>query len=133
MANGQPIKTGSASESQVDTSADLIKSRLVAVTEKPESENLSTQGITATTPNALRKTLPTAESQALRSKLSLVAGALADFQLAGGTILRKEMTYTLPSGRVGRAIKLILAVKEADLVAVKTDDGIEFNLVAESE
>lgn len=47
--------------------------------------------------------------------------------------MRKEMTYTLPSGRVGRAIKLILAVKEADLVAVKTDDGIEFNLVAESE
>lgn len=133
MANGQPTKTESAPESQADTSADLIKSRLVAVTEKPESENLSIPDTTATTPNASRETLPTAVSQALRSKLSLVAGALADFQSAGGTILRKEMTYTLPSGRVGKAIKLILAVKEADLVAVKTDDGIEFDLVAESE
>lgn len=133
MGNGQRMKTENVSESKADISEDLIKSRLVAVTEKPESENSSTQDTTATTPKDLRKTLPSAVSQELRSKLSLVAGALSDFQSAGGTILRKEMTYTMTSGRVGKAIKLVLAVKNADLVAVKTADGIVFDVLAENE
>jgi hypothetical protein len=43
----------------------------------------------------------------------------------------KETTYTAPSGRVCKAIKLILVVEDIDLVAVHTADGLDFDLVAE--
>jgi len=128
MGNGQLIKTGNESGSKADTSAGLRVSRLVAVTPKPESESLSIP-TTAASPNGSPKTSPTLDLEELRSALSLVAGALADFQSAGGTIVRQEMTYTLPSGS-HKAMKIILAVKGVDLVAVNTPDGIVFDLVA---
>lgn len=42
---------------------------------------------------------------------------------------RSEVTYTLPSGRKCRALKLILFVADYDLVAVNTPDGITFDLL----
>lgn len=129
MGNGQPTKTESALEKKADTSADSHESRLVAVTQKPESESLSTP-TTVVSPNALPKTSQTQDLAELRSALSLVAGALADFQSAGGTIKRLNMEYTLPSGSRHKAMKIILAVKGIDLVAVNTPDGIIFDLVA---
>jgi hypothetical protein len=45
----------------------------------------------------------------------------------------KEPTYTAPSGRVCKAVKLFLIVEDVDLVAEKTPDGLDFNLVAEPE
>lgn len=131
MANGQRTKTEKESESKVDTSDDLTKSRLVAVTAKPESETSSITDTTATMQNASLVTSKNAKLQALRSKAGLVAGALQDFQEAGATVVRQEMTYNLPSGTY-KALKFIIAVKEIDLVAVQTPDGIELDLV-ESE
>lgn len=134
MANGQRIATEKESEKKADTLDDLTGLRLVAVTAKPESESSSsTMPQNAVTSNDSRKTLTSAKLQELRSKLSLVAGALADFQSAGGVIVRKEMSYTLPSGSQFQAMKFVLAVKGYNLVAVQTPDGIELDLVAESD
>lgn len=131
MENGQRTKTEKESESKVDTSADSTKSRLVVVTAKPELETSSITDTTATMQKGSQKTSKNAKLQALRSKVGLVAGALQDFQEAGGTVVRREMTYTLPSGSY-KALKFIIAVNEIDLVAENTPDGIEFDLV-ESE
>lgn len=130
MVSGQHTSKVKESGSKVDISEDLTKSRLVAVTEKPELETSSTSGITATTLNGTQKTLKSARLQELRSKAGLVAGALADFQAKGGTVVRQEMTYKLPSGSY-KAIKFVIAVKEADLVAIKTEDGVDFDIVAD--
>lgn len=129
MENGLPTKMAKESELKADTSGGLTKSKLVAVTEKPELETSSITDTTATMQKGLPETLKSAKLQALRSKAGLVAGALADFQEAGGTVVRQEMTYNLPSGSY-KALKFILAVKEIDLVADKTADGIIFDLVA---
>lgn len=131
MGNGLPTKTEKESESKGDTSEDLTKSRLVAVTEKPELKTSSITDTTATMPKDSQKTLKSAKLQVLRSKAGLVAGALSDFQAAGGTVVRQEMTYNLPSGTY-KALKFIIAVKEVDLVANKTSDGIILDLVAGS-
>ncbi len=131
MENGQRTKMEKESESKVDTSADSTKSKLLAVTAKPESETSSITDTTATMRKGSQKTLKNAKLQVLRSKVGLVAGALQDFQEAGGTVVRREMTYTLPSGSY-KALKFIIAVNEIDLVAENTPDGIEFDLV-ESE
>jgi len=128
MGNGQPTKTGNESESKVVTSGDLTESRLVAVTGKPELKTSSITDTTATMQKDSQKTLQNVKLQELRSKAGLVAGAMQDFQEAGGTVVRQEMTYNLPSGSY-KAIKFIIAVKENDLVAVQTNDGIEFDLV----
>lgn len=130
MESGQPTRMGNESESKADISD--------ALTLSPNSEN--TQGgasknsrirTTATTPNASKKTWKNADLAELRSKVGLVAGALADFQGAKGIVVTQETTYTAPSGRVCKAVKLYLIVQDADLVAEKTADGLDFNLAAE--
>src|SRR5690606_14903305 len=115
MANGQHTSKEKESELRADTSDGLTKSQLVAVTAKPELETSSITGTTAATQNASPATSRNAKLQELKSKAGLVAGALQDFQEAGGTVVRQEMTYTLPSGSY-KAIKFILAVKEINLV-----------------
>ena len=130
MENTQPMKTESGPVSPEDTLAASTKSKLVAVTAKEESTN-SPGNTTATMPNGSKKIWTSAELAELGSKAGLVAGALADFQDAKGKISRREITYTAPSGRVCRAIKLILLVEDVDLVAEPTADGLEFRLVAE--
>jgi len=129
MANGQRIRTDKESGKKVDTSAAsklLLRSESTGVGGLKSSKKTTT----ATMPKDSKKTWTSAELAALQSKAGLVAGAIADFQTAKGMIVRDEVTYTAPSGRVCKAIKLILIVEDMNLVAVKTDDGLDFNLVA---
>ena len=95
-----------------------------------ESPSSSPSTTTATTLRGSRKIWKNAALVELRSKAGLVAGALADFQAANGLVVVKETTYTSPSGRVCKALKLFLIVEDIDLVAVKTADGLDFDLVA---
>lgn len=134
MANGQRTKAGKES--------GLKAATLDASTSWQPSENTENGALmssrkymstTATTSKGLRKTWTSAELAVLKSKAGIVAGAIEDFQNAKGTVVRQEMTYTAPSGRVCKAIKLILLVEDMNLVADKTDDGIDFNLVAVEE
>jgi hypothetical protein len=69
----------------------------------------------------------------LRTKAGLVAGALADFQAAGGLVAVKNVEYTAPSGSKLTATRLYLVAEGLNLVAVNTADGIDFNLVAEGD
>ncbi len=132
MANGQRTKTskGSGSKAAISDASTL----------SPNSE--STQGnelrtfhanTTATTLKGSKKIWKSAELVELQSQVGLVAGVLADFQMAKGLIVREEVTYKSPSGRDCKAIKLILLVEDMNLVAVKTADGIDFNLVVAEE
>jgi hypothetical protein len=123
MENTQPTKTKNESGSKVDTSDASTKSGLVAATEKNASTNLS-QTITATMPKGSKKTLTSAALAELRLKAGLVAGALADFQAAGGKVLTAQVQYP-HSGRMFDAIKLILFIEGENLVAEKTPDGLD--------
>lgn len=126
MANTQPTKTENVPASPADTSEDSIKSKLVAVTESGESKN-SSSATTATTPSASPKTWTNAELEALKSKAGLVAGALADFQSAGGLVAVKSTSYER-YGLQWTATKLILVAEGLNLVAVDTPDGLDFDL-----
>lgn len=128
MANGRIMKMGKESESQAGTSDDSIKSPQLVNTDGRVSESLSIADTsTATTQRDLQKTLPSVALEALRFKAGIVAGALADFQMAGGTIVIEPISYTLPSGSY-KALKILVAVKEKSLVAVETADGLTFDV-----
>lgn len=132
MENGQPTRTGKESENPADISGDSMKSP------KLESMPLGASGssrksTTATMRKGSKKIWKSAALLELRSKAGLVAGALADFQTAKGLIVRDEVTYTSPSGRACKGVKLILLVEDADIVAVKTANGLDFNIVAVKE
>lgn len=129
MGNGQPTKTGSASGSKADSSEGSVKLPPSESMPLGASGNLSTT-TTATMPKGSRKTLTSAKLQELRSKAGLVAGALADFQAAGGLVVKKKIDYSLPSGTKFSALKLYLIVDGADIVAVQTEDGLELDVVA---
>jgi hypothetical protein len=130
MESIQPTKAGSGPESQVDTLAASIKSSPVAVTESKESTS-SLPPTNAATPSVSRKTWKSAELTELKSKASLVAGALADFQAAGGLVAVKNIEYTVPSGSTFTATRLVLVVDGISLQIQQTADGLDFNLVAE--
>jgi hypothetical protein len=59
-----------------------------------------------------------------------VAGALADFQAAGGLVAVKNVEYTTPSGSVFTATRLYLVAEGASLKVQQTADGLDFSLVA---
>lgn len=61
-----------------------------------------------------------------------MAGALRDFQDAKGIVVTTNVPYTLASGRRLVAVKIFLIVEDMNLVADKTADGLDFNIVAES-
>lgn len=132
MENGQPMKTENESESKEVTSDGSIS---LPRSENTESDASKSTPIptTATTQNASKKIWKSAELEVLRSKAGLVAGALADFQGAKGMVLASVTEYRKPSGRKYKAVKLLLFVDEIDLVAVKTKDGLDFDLVAEEK
>lgn len=94
------------------------------------SKSLSS-GITATTQTDSQKTLTNARLEELRSRIGLVAGALADWQTAGGLVAIKNMTGTLASGRTVKACRVVLAVDGYQLSVKMTPDGLDFDLVAE--
>jgi hypothetical protein len=128
MANGQRMKKESAPAS--NTSGDLTK--------LPHSESMppgasanSSKTTTATMPKGTQKTLTNAKLRELRSKAGIVAGALADFQTAGGIVAVKRERYSLADGMEFYAMKIGLIVIGANVVAVQTDDGLELDVVAE--
>jgi hypothetical protein len=129
MENTQPTKTKSGPESQVDTSDASTRSALVAATENSESMS-SSQSTIAATPKGSKKTWKSAELAELLSKAGLVAGALADFQAAGGLVAAKNIEYKSPSGSTFTATKLYLVAEGANLTVQATADGLDFNLVA---
>lgn len=130
MVNGQRTKTESASAKKADTSEISGKSARLESMPLGASKSLSTN-TTATTQKGSQRTWKTAELQELKSKIGLVAGALADFQSAGGLVVTKKQTYTVPSGSTYTAIKLFLIVQDVNIETVQTEDGLEFNLVAD--
>lgn len=129
MGNGQPIKAESASANLAGILGDSTK--LSASENMPlGASESSSKTTTATMPPVLQKTSKSAKLRGLQSKIGLVAGALADFQSAGGLVVKKKLEYTTPSGSKFSAIKLLLIVENANLVAVQTEDGLEFEVVA---
>lgn len=129
MENTQPTKTENESESKAAISDASIKSKLVAATDK-EGSTSSPQNTTATTPNGSTRIWTNAELAELRSKAGLVAGALRDFQDAKGIVVTTNVPYTLASGRKLVAVKVFMIVEDMNLVADKTADGLDFNIVA---
>ena len=132
MENTQPMKTENGSESKAATSDASTKSKQVAVTEKNASKS-SSETMTATTLKGSTKTWTSAELAVLESKAGPVAGALADFQTAGGIVAVKNIEYKTPSGSTFTATMLYLVVEGANLKVQKTADGLDFSLVAVSD
>lgn len=131
MENGQPTKMASASAKKADTSEDLTKLPLSESMPLGASKSSLPATMPATTRIVAPKTWKSAELQELESKAGLVAGALADFQTAGGLIHTKPFELTYPSGSKFRGVKIMLFVNQANLVAEKTADGLVFRLVAD--
>jgi hypothetical protein len=128
MENTQHTKTGNAPVLQAATSDASTRSQLVAATEQGESVN-SSLGTTAATQSVSCKTWANAELEVLKSKAGLVAGALADFQAAGGLVVAKKVTYEHASMKL-TATKLYLVAEGLHLTLEETPDGLDFNLVA---
>ena len=128
MAKKPLMRTGT--ESASSTLGDSTKPPSRDSMPLGESKSLSS-GITATTQSDLQKTLTSAKLEELRSRIGLVAGALADWQTAGGLVAIKNMTGTLASGRTVRACRVVLAVDGYQLSVKMTPDGLDFDLVAE--
>ena len=120
MENTQNTKTASESEPKADTSEDLTKLPKKASMDKSASRVFPSH-ITATTLNASKKTLKKVDLEVLRSKAGLVAGAIQDFQDAGGLVVLKNMEY-----EGGKFVKINLVAEGFDLVANHTVDGIDF-------
>jgi hypothetical protein len=123
MENTQPTKTKSESGFKVDTSDGSTKSKLVAVTE-PAVSKTSSPATTATMSNASKKTWTSAELVELRSKAGLVAGALADFQAAGGIVAVSNVAY-MPGLT---APKIYLVADGLSIQLERTPDGLDFDI-----
>jgi len=121
MENTQPTYMEKGPELQEGISEDSTKSGLVAATEKEESEN-SLKTTTATMQSASSKIWKSAELKVLRSKIGLVAGALSDFQQAKGLVA----VMSIPYDEHTSGIKIVLVAEGLNLVAVDTDDGMDF-------
>lgn len=130
MGNMPNTETKSGPGSPVDLSDGSIRSGQVEVSEKSASGN-SLPTTNAGTPSGSKKTWTNAELDELRRKAGLVAGALADFQAAGGLVAVKNIEYTSPSGSKLTATRLILVAEGASLKVSMTADGLDFDLVAE--
>jgi len=128
MAKKPLTRTGT--ESASSTLGDLTKPPSKDSMPLGACKSLSS-GITATTQSDLQKTLTSAKLEELRSRIGLVAGALADWQTAGGLVAIKNMTGTLASGRTVKACRVVLAVDGYQLSVKMTPDGLDFDLVAE--
>jgi hypothetical protein len=132
MENTQPTKTENENESKAATLDASTKSRQKDTMPLGASK-ISSETMTAATPNGSTKTWTNAALAELESKAGLVAGALADFQAAGGLVAVKNIEYTTPSGSVFTATKLYLVAEGAHLKVQKTADGLDFSLVAAEE
>lgn len=120
MENMPNTKTENESEPKAAISEDLAKSQKKASTGKAASRTFPSH-ITATTQNAFKKTLKKVDLEVLRSKAGLVAGAIQDFQDAGGLVVLKNMEY-----EGGKFVKINLVAEGFNIVANHTTDGIDF-------
>ena len=127
MENTQLTKTESGHGSPADTSAASTKSGLVAATESAGSGN-SPAGTTATTPSASPRIWKKQDLEELRLKAGLVAGALADFQAAGGLVAVRNVPTQLPSGSVIYSVKIYLVAEGLDVKISHTVDGLDFDI-----
>jgi hypothetical protein len=130
MANTQPTKTKRESVSPADTSDGSIKSKKKGNME-PGASKSSSKTTTATMSKGSKKTWTSAELEELAEKASILAGALADFQEAGGLVAVKNIEYKVPSGRTFTATKLYLVAENVNLSVQKTADGLDFSLTGE--
>ncbi|MCI0551299.1 MAG: hypothetical protein L0287_10110 [Anaerolineae bacterium] len=136
MANGQNTKQLKESEPKVDTSDDSTRSKNLESMPLGASGNLLPLPTTATTPNGSARIWTNAALAELQSKAGLVAGALADFQAAGGIVVVKNIEYE-PNKF---SVKIYLVAEGVNVKAFKTADGLDFevqplgsNLVAEDK
>lgn len=127
MENGQPMKMGKGPGSKADTSEDLTKLQDSENMESPESETLLPQATSATTQSGSSKTWKSAELEVLRSKAGLVAGALSDFQTAGGLVAVEIFEYEA-SGSKFSATKIYLVAENLHVSVKKTADGLDFDI-----
>ena len=125
MANTQPMKTRKERALQAGTSGGLTLPLGKASTDSAESPSLS-KPTTATMLNASQKIWTNAALEVLRSKAGLVAGALADWQAAGGLVVVKNVkiseTMSYP--------KIYLVADGLSIYIRHSVDGVEFDLVA---
>jgi hypothetical protein len=77
--------------------------------------------------NASLKTWKKQALEELRLKAGLVAGALADFQAAGGLVVVRNISYPVPSGSLV-ATKIYLVADGLDVKILKTADGLDFDI-----
>jgi hypothetical protein len=124
MENTQPMKTRSESGSPAVISDGSIKSGLVADTGKGASTSLSA-ATSATMRSASSKTWKSAELAELRLKAGLVAGALAEFQAAGGLVAVKNVEYE--PGKY--SVKIILVAEGLNITKIQTADGLDFEIL----
>lgn len=124
MENGQNTQTGKGSEPKVDTLGGSTKSKNSASMPLGASESSSPLPMTATTRKDLVKTWKSAALEELRSKAGLVAGALADFQTAGGLVVVKNIEFE--PGKF--APKIYLVAEGLNIRIEKTADGLDFDI-----
>jgi hypothetical protein len=74
--------------------------------------------------NGSSKIWTNVELAELRSKAGLVAGALADFQAAGGLVVVKNIEYE--PGRF--SVKIYLVAENLNTRVQKTADGLDFDI-----
>ena len=127
MENMHNTPTESAT-GEAATLAGSTKSKPKASMPLDGSKNTK-RNTSATMSNVSPKTLKKMDLEALGLKIGLVAGAIADFQQAGGLVVMTQEEYLTSSGGNNKAIKLLLLVRDVDLVAERTTDGVDFRLV----
>ncbi len=123
MESTQLMKTENGSEWPVDTLDGSTKSKLVAATESDGSSNSSTN-TTATMQTDSKKTWTNVELAELVSKAGLVAGALSDFQTAGGLVVVKNVEYEKDKF----SVKIYLVAENLNIRVQKTADGLDFDI-----
>lgn len=127
MENGQSTKTGNELEPRADTLEDSTKLPHLENMEARASGTSLPPATSATTPKDSSKIWESAALEVLRSKAGLVAGALSDFQTAGGLVAVERFEYEA-SGSKFSATKLYLVAENLNIVVEETTDGLIFDI-----
>lgn len=130
MASMPRLKTASVSGSKAATSDGSMSSRSKDSMPLGASANLSSAPTTATTPKGSPRTRKSADLAELQSKIGLVAGALSDWQTAGGLVVLRPKAGRLASGREVYFLQILVAVDGYKIVKRQTVDGVDLDLVA---
>lgn len=132
MQNIQPTATGRAPE-RLKTELDISgRSGTPGRSEIVASGSGSPVSSAATTPTASSgksstKTSKGLDFPTLRLKASLLAGDVGSWLgVKGARAKSTTILLTQPNGKKYKAIRILLAVDEADIEVVETPDGIDF-------